>query len=79
MEILNQLRVHIAIRVDGVLAERRSVEQHLGFEYCLLLLLRHSTSKQISWVKFSNAAISILLFNSDNNFAFSLFFWNLLV
>jgi len=79
VQILNKLRVHIAIRVNGILAERRSIQHHLGFEYCLLLLLRHSTSKQISWVKFSNAAVSVLLFNSDNNFAFSLLFGHLLV
>jgi len=76
VQILDKLRVHIAIRVNCVLVECRSVQHHLGFEYCLLFLLRHSTSKQISRINFSNAAVSVLLFDSDNHFAFSYFFWN---
>ncbi len=38
-----------------------------------MLLLRHTTSEQISWVNFSDAAICILLFNGDDNFPLSLF------
>ncbi len=73
MKVLDKLRVHIAIGIDGVLAEFSFVEEHFGFEYCLMLLLLHTTSKQISRVNFSDAAICVLLFNRDDDFSLSLF------
>jgi len=75
VHVLYKLSIQVALSVYSVLVELSFVNQHFCFEHRLLFLgLGWQVTEHFSCVDLCNCAISVLLLDSDNNFASSCLF-----